>query len=425
MFVDEASIYVRSGCGGNGIIHFHKEKYINRGGPDGGDGGKGGDIVFRVNPHVDTLSAFRHNRKFVASDGKRGGPNNQTGKSAEDLYISVPAGTLLYENSSGKFIGDLTKTNQELLVCKGGRGGRGNAKFANSRNQAPRIAEKGEPGQELWVRLELRLIADLGIIGMPNAGKSSILAAVSNATPKIANYPFTTIIPNLGVVQLDETTPIILADIPGLIEGAHTGAGLGDSFLKHIQRTKALIHVLDGLSNDPLADYAQINTELSLFDPQLEKKPQFIVFNKIDLPEVSEKLEIVKKTFNMKGKSILPVSAVTHENLQEMLAKANELLQSLPERDRKEKLLPIYSPGEDNKDFKIIRLRDGWRIMGTAIERAAEMTYWEYFQSVRRFHRILAALKIENALREEGIKEGDIVRIGNHELIWTEEIGEV
>jgi len=271
MFIDEATIYVRSGRGGAGMMHFHREKYVPRGGPDGGDGGKGGDVIFRVVKTMNTLNSFRFKRKYIARDGGNGGPSNMSGKSAENLVIPVPPGTLVYDATTNELLGDLVQDGQELIVCKGGRGGRGNQHFATSRNQAPRTAEKGEPPEEREIRLELKLLADVGIVGVPNAGKSSLLAAVTNARPKIADYPFTTLEPNLGVVRLDEETDLILADIPGLIEGAHQGVGLGDEFLKHIQRTRVLIHVLDGVAQDPLADFSQINSELALFDESLAK----------------------------------------------------------------------------------------------------------------------------------------------------------
>jgi len=419
MFVDEVDIEVSSGKGGDGMVHFHKEKYVNRGGPDGGDGGKGGDIVFRVNPHMNTLEVFRHRSVYRAEDGKRGGVNNMTGKSAPDLVIEVPPGTLITDKASGDVLFDLVESGDVFVACPGGRGGRGNPKFANSRRQAPRIAEKGEPGQEKTLHLELKLIADIGIIGMPNAGKSSLLAAVTNAKPKIANYPFTTLIPNLGVAVLNDEVILVLADIPGLIEGAHTGLGLGDAFLKHIQRTRVLIHLLDGTSADPLADYAQINTELALFDPELGKKPQVVALNKIDLPEVAERLPLIEKAFKQKNVSLNPVSAVSRQNLIDILWKAHQELINLPE-EVTETNLPVYRPEARESAFEILRLPDGWQIKGEAIERAAAMTYWEYFESVRRFHRILESMGAEAALTEAGVQEGDRVVIGRHELVWSE-----
>jgi GTP-binding protein len=420
MFIDEVVIEIQSGKGGDGIVHFRREKYVNRGGPDGGTGGKGGDIIFRVNPHLNTLEKFRHRTIFIAENGRRGGVKNQTGRSAENLIINVPPGTIVREVGTGGQIADLVEENKEVIVCPGGRGGRGNTRFANSHNQAPRIAEKGEPGDEKTLHLELKLIADVGIIGMPNAGKSSLLASVTNAKPKIANYPFTTLVPNLGVAVLDEEITMILADIPGLIEGAHTGIGLGDTFLKHIQRTKVLIHLLDGLSQDQMADFAQINTELSLFDPDLGKKPQVVAINKIDLPDVREKLEGIKKVFKEKGIEVSIVSTVSHENTRKLLWRAKKLLDELPDV-QKEISLPVYHPESKEKAFEVIKTDKGWVIKGGAIERAAEMTYWEYIESVRRFHRILESMGIGDALRDSGIREGDSVHICDHEFEWVYE----
>ena len=419
MFIDEAEIEIKSGKGGDGIVHFHKEKYVNRGGPDGGDGGKGGNIVFKVNPHVNTLEIFRHRSVFVAEDGKRGGVNDQTGKSAPDLVIEVPPGTLVTDAESGDVLSDLLEVGDTFVACPGGRGGRGNPHFANSHRQAPRIAEKGEPGQEKRVHLELKLIADIGIIGMPNAGKSSFLAAVTNAKPKIADYPFTTLVPNLGVAVLNDDVVIVLADIPGLIEGAHTGLGLGDAFLKHIQRTKVLIHLLDGASADPLADYAQINSELSLFDPELGNKPQVVALNKIDMPDVAERVDALVASFKKKGVQLNFISALAHQNLNDILWKAQHELVNLPEIPE-ESSMPVYRPEANEKVFELQRVPEGWRLAGVAIERAAAMTYWEYYESVRRFHRILESMGIEEAIQEAGVKEGDRVLIGKHELVWSD-----
>src|SRR5512142_2930155 len=282
MFIDQVNILVKSGKGGDGMVHFRREKFVPLGGPDGGDGGKGGDVIFEVKSTLNTLSSFRHNQKFKAENGVNGGPSQMTGHNGKDLIIYVPPGTVLYDADSGELIGDLTDPGQRLMVCKGGRGGRGNQHFANSRNQAPRTAEKGEPAEEKSIRMELKLIADIGLIGVPNAGKSTLLSVLTNARPKIAPYPFTTLEPNLGVAKIDDDTTVVMADIPGLIEGAAEGAGLGHDFLRHVQRTRVLIHMIDGLSEDPLADYSQINSELSLFDTKLGSKPQIVVLNKID-----------------------------------------------------------------------------------------------------------------------------------------------
>jgi GTP-binding protein len=419
MFIDEAEITVRSGKGGDGIVHFRKEKYINRGGPDGGDGGRGGNVVLRANPHMNTLEKFRHQELFAADNGRRGGAKDQTGRSADDLVILVPPGTIATDISTNEIIADLTEAGQEIVILKGGRGGRGNKRFATSRNQAPRLAEKGEPGDEKQVHLELRLIADIGIIGMPNAGKSSFLAAVTNAKPKIADYPFTTLVPNLGVALLGDET-IVLADIPGLIEGAHTGLGLGDTFLRHIQRTRVLIHLLDGSSDSPLADYSQINTELALFDPELGNKPQVVVINKIDMPEVNIRKEELKNTFKSKGITILFISALARTDLMPVLYKAKQVLEKTPDIEIK-KEMPVYRPESKERVFEIERTSDGWIVSGGAIERAVAMTFWEHFESVRRFQRIMESMGIAAELKTRGVTEGDTVIIGDHELEWAEE----
>jgi GTPase len=419
MFIDEAKIHVRSGRGGAGMVHFLREKYRPHGGPDGGDGGRGGDVIFEAIPTLNTLQSFRYKRKYIADDGANGGPSNMTGKSAANLVILVPPGTLIYDDQTGELLGDLIENHQTLTICKGGRGGRGNQHFASSRNQVPQTAEKGEPPQERSLRLELKLLADVGIVGVPNAGKSSFLAAVTKAMPKIADYPFTTLEPNLGVANLNDDTSLILADIPGLIEGAHEGVGLGFDFLRHIQRTKVLIHVLNGLAEDPLADFSQINSELALFDPALGNKPQVVVFNKIDLPDVKERWAAVKKKLEKLGYHPMEISAATHENLMPVLWKAHELLQTVKEVPV-EPQIPVYKPDADPRDFKITREGQAWRITGVSIERAAEMTYWEHDGSRRRFQRLLERLGIDDALRKAGVEEGDSVFIGEYELEWQD-----
>ncbi len=421
MFIDEARIYVRSGKGGDGIVHFHREKYVARGGPDGGDGGRGGDVILEVSPSLNTLVKFRYQRRFIAPDGERGGPNNMTGRSGDDLIIPVPPGTVVYDDDTGELLGDLTEPGQRLVVCRGGRGGRGNARFATPRNQAPRIAEKGEPGQERNLRLELKLIADVGIVGVPNAGKSSFLAAVTNAKPKIADYPFTTLEPNLGVADLDANTSLVLADIPGLVEGAHRGVGLGDAFLRHIQRTKVLIHLLDGLSPDPVADYAQINSELALFDPELTRKPMIVALNKIDLPEVQERWPQIQRALKEHGVEATAISALRKIGLQPILWQCAELVKQAPAVPVREEL-PVYRPAADPRAFQVIRLPDGsFKVTGEAVERAAAMTYWEYEESVRRFQKLMETLGVDEALRQAGVQNGDTVFIGDQfELEWQE-----
>jgi GTP-binding protein len=421
MFIDEASIKVRSGKGGDGMLHFRREKFIPRGGPDGGDGGKGGDVILEVAPHLNTLFALQNKKLYQAENGANGGVNNQTGKSGNALLIPVPAGTIVFDEETGEVLGDLTETSQRLAILQGGRGGRGNTKFKNSRNQAPRLAERGEPAKEKSLRLELKLIADIGIIGVPNAGKSTLLAAVTNAKPKIADYPFTTLVPNLGVASLDEYTTLVLADIPGLIEGAHQGVGLGHDFLRHIQRTRVLIHLLDGLSEDPLADLSQINSELALFDPGLADKPQIIALNKLDLPEVQERWPKIGKQIKKRGfKQVMAVSAVSGENVRKLLYAAAELLDKVPELPTPAEEMAVYRAESDPNEFRILSSPEGWKVEGVSIERAAAMTYWEYDQSVRRFQRILETLGIDQALRDAGVEPGDTVSIGGHELEWQD-----
>ena len=403
------------------MVHFHREKFITMGGPDGGDGGKGGDVIFEVKVTLNTLSAFRQNQKFKADEGNRGGPSQMSGKYGKDLVLYVPPGTIISDADTGELIGDLTHAGEQLRICKGGRGGRGNQHFATSRNQAPRTAEKGEPYEEKRVKLELKLIADIGLIGVPNAGKSTLLSVLTNAKPKIAAYPFTTLEPNLGVAEIDVNTTVVLADIPGLIEGAAQGAGLGHDFLRHIQRTRVLIHILDGLSEDPVADYSQINTELSLFDPNLGKKPQLVALNKIDQPEVQERLADIQKKFKKLKVEFTTISALARTNTRDLLIKAHQKLADAPPLEEVELPMPVYKPKEDPREFVVTR-EDGdkWRISGVSIERAAKMTYWEHDGSLRRFQRIMETIGVNEALRQAGVQEGDTVSIGEFELEWQE-----
>ena len=433
MFIDQAEIEVKSGKGGDGMVHFHREKYVPRGGPDGGDGGRGGDVILEVRPTLNTLAAFRHTIRYVAEDGKGGGTNNKFGKTAENLVIPVPPGTVVYEiagtggvtppqdRGTLSLLGDLTAPGQRLVVCKGGRGGRGNTHFKNSINQAPRTAEKGEPGEEKRLRLELKLIADIGIVGAPNAGKSTLLSVLTNAKPKIAPYPFTTLEPNLGVADVDEETTVVLADIPGLIEGASQGAGLGHDFLRHVQRTRVLIHLLDGLSPDPLADFSQINSELALFDPNLAKKPQIVALNKIDQPEVQERWPKIQKELKKRGYAAMKISALARTDVHELLLKAAGKLAETPPLEETEPPMPVYRPAEDSRQFTIKREgANEWRLSGAGIERAAAMTPWDQDGSVRRFQKLMEHLGVDEALRKAGVREGDTVYIGEYELEWQE-----
>ncbi len=403
------------------MVHFRREKFVPQGGPDGGDGGKGGDVIFEVKTTLNTLSAFRPNQKFKAEEGVKGGPSQMSGRYGNDLIIYIPPGTMLFDAETGELLGDLTDPGQQLTVCKGGRGGRGNQHFATSRNQAPRTAEKGEPAEEKRIKLELKLIADIGLIGVPNAGKSTLLSVLTNAKPKIAPYPFTTLEPNLGVANIDDDTTVVLADIPGLIEGAAQGAGLGHDFLRHVQRTRVLIHLLDGLSDDPVADYSQINSELSLFDPNLARKPQIVALNKIDQPDVQERLAELQKKFKKLKVELMTISALARTNTRELLLTAYQKLEETPPMEAVELPMPVYRPKEDPREFVVTREGENeWRVSGAAIERAAKMTYWEHDGSVRRFQKIMETLGVEEALRKAGVQEGDTVSVGEFELEWQD-----
>jgi GTPase len=421
MFIDKAEILVQSGKGGDGMVHFHREKYVPRGGPDGGDGGRGGDVMLEVRPTLNSLASFRFTTRFVAGDGKGGGSNNKFGKSADNLVVPVPPGTMVYDVTSGDLLGDLTAAGQLLVVCKGGRGGRGNPHFKSSINQIPRTAENGEPGEDKRLRLELKLIADIGIVGVPNAGKSTLLSVLTNAKPKIAAYPFTTLNPNLGVATLDDETTVVLADIPGLVEGAAQGVGLGHDFLRHVQRTRVLIHMLDGLASDPLADFSQINSELALFDAGLAKKLQIVALNKIDQPEVLEGWPKLKRELKKRGYESMAISALARTNVRELLNKAVKMLSEAPSPEATEQPIPVYRPVEDPRAFTISREADGaWRVKSTSIERAAEMTPWDQTGSVRRFQKLMERLGVDKALQKAGAQEGDTVLIGEYELEYQE-----
>ncbi len=418
---DEVKIYARSGDGGDGIVAFLREKFMPHGGPAGGDGGRGGDVVIKVNPKLSTLILFQRRIHFKAENGKRGGAKNMSGASAPNLEIEVPAGTVVKDAETGIIIADLVKPDDRVTILKGGRGGRGNQHFASSSNQTPRVAEKGEPGVERWLVLELKLIADVGIVGVPNAGKSTLLSVISNARPKIADYPFTTLEPNLGVVVYDDRD-LVVADIPGLIEGAHMGVGLGHSFLRHVQRTRVLVHLLNGANESPLADYSQINSELALFDERLAEKPQIVVFNKMDLPEAQAKWLEVEKALKARGVEPMSISAATQTNVKALIQRMFQVYDELPEEAAAVPVesMPLYELPEETVEFSIVREADGFHVVGKRIERAAAMTYWDNDDAVLRFQNILETLGISAALEAAGVQVGDTVFIGEYELEWTE-----
>lgn len=429
-FLDEARIFVKSGNGGDGMVSFRREKYVPNGGPNGGDGGKGGDIVFVANPKINTLRHFARQVHFRAEHGNRGGAGMKTGATAPDLVIEVPVGTLIRDGDQ-RLIADLARPDQRVVVLKGGRGGRGNTHFKSSTNQAPRVAEKGEPGDEKWLYLELKLVADVGIVGVPNAGKSTLLSVVSNAKPRIANYPFTTLVPNLGVVYIGYEE-MVVADIPGLVEGAHQGVGLGHDFLRHVQRTRVLVHLLDGTADYPLADFHQINTELVLFDERLQSRPTIVVVNKMDMPDAQEAWPILQEELRELGHEPVAISAVTNQGVEDLMKKVFEMLQLVKNEDPisfedeiSEDEMPVYEMKEDETFFSVAQVGQGiYQVSGKRIERAAAMTYWDYDDALNRFQRILEAMGVSQALEDAGVQSGDTVYIGDLELEWSNEFEE-
>ena len=433
---DRARSYVKAGDGGNGAITFRREKYVPRGGPDGGDGGQGGDVVLRVNPSENTLLRFQYLSRFVAEDGGNGQKARRHGKRAPDLVIDVPPGTVVRADETGEVLADLTAAGDEFVAARGGRGGLGNQHFATSSRQAPRLAEKGEPGKERSLALELKLIADVGLVGYPNAGKSTLLAAMSAARPKIADYPFTTLEPNLGVVDSDGET-FVLADIPGLIEGAAEGSGLGHEFLRHVERTRLLLHVLDGSGGlegrDPLADFDTIEGELAAYGAGLAEKPRVVVVNKIDLPEARERLPALRAALSARGLPVLAVSAATGEGVRELARESQRRLAELP---RPEPVAPeAASTGKprrytlddaaDERHYEVERLsRHHFRVEGVRIERLASMTDFANEEAAERFQKVLVASGIAAGLTAAGIADGDVVHLGDYELVWGEQEGE-
>ena len=422
MFYDRAKIYIKGGDGGNGCIAMRREKYVPLGGPWGGDGGNGGDLIFVADEGLNTLQEFRYKKHFKAERGAHGMGKNMHGAAGEDLVVRVPAGTVVREAETGRLIADLVEDGQQVVVAKGGRGGRGNMRFASASNKAPRIAEKGEPGEELWVELELKLIADVGLIGFPNAGKSTFISMVSAAKPKIADYPFTTLVPNLGVVAVADDS-FVLADIPGLIEGASQGVGLGHEFLRHTERTRLLIHVVDIAGTegrDPVEDINTINRELELYDARLAERPQIIAANKMDVqPQAEENLTRLREAF-ADSYEIFPISAATGEGLDKVIRRVAELLEEIPKIAPEEPVEDLQTVFEPAERFAIQRDFDGnWRVTGKEIERHVAMTYLEEEESVERLQKIMRLMGLEKGLVETGVKEGDIVRIGDWEFEWT------
>jgi len=418
MFFDEVKIFVKSGDGGDGCVAFRREKFVPFGGPSGGNGGHGGDVYFVVDHNLNTLVHFKSRVHFKAERGGRGSSKNQQGNRGKERLIPVPPGTMIYDADSDELLADLVEDGQRVRIARGGRGGRGNAAFATPTNQAPRVAEHGEPGQERWLRLELKLIADVGVIGMPNAGKSTLLSVVSAARPKIADYPFTTLQPNLGVVTIDGYHTFVVADVPGLIEGASEGAGLGHQFLRHVERCRLLIHLLDGAATDPLADHEAINRELDQFSEQLSTRPQIVVLNKMDLPDAQAWWPLVEEAMQEQNVGVHAISAVSQQGVKELMQRTFGLLQTLPPPELAPEEITVFRPAEREDAFSVAQEEDGWRVQGVRVERIAAMTPFALPEAVARFQRQLRAMGVVDALEEAGVEPGDMVRIGEQELEW-------
>ena len=422
--MDTARIQVKAGNGGNGCISFRREKFVPRGGPDGGDGGNGGNVILTATLGMSTLIDLHHNPRQVAENGGHGTGKQRDGADGTDCVVKVPAGTIVRDYDTTETLADLTAPDESVIVARGGIGGKGNARFKSSTFQAPRVAEKGEPGEEREITLEIKLIADIGLVGYPNAGKSTLLARTSAATPKIAAYPFTTLRPNLGVVRINREQNFVLADIPGLIEGAHKGAGLGHQFLRHIERTKMLIHVIDLSATDgrdPIKDYEQLNLELGHYNELLTKLPQIIALNKIDMPEAEANLARVQAYFGKR--KVFPISAITGAGVNQLMQQAYRSLQYLAARARKEAettiILEPELPSEPSARFELVETEEGFAVTGAEPRRAVLMTDMENEQALILLYRKLKNMGVMNALARAGAVEGDIVQIDEFEFTYS------
>ncbi len=424
MFVDEISIKVVAGKGGDGCTSFRREKYVAMGGPDGGNGGRGASIIFKVDKGLKTLIDLRYMKIIKGEKGENGKGANRQGANANDIIIKVPEGTTIVDKDTDLIIADLVDDNTEVVVAKGGRGGRGNAAFKTHSDNAPRISELGEPGEERFLKLELKVIADVGLIGFPSVGKSTILATISAARPKIASYHFTTLAPNLGVVKLKDNSSFIMADLPGLIEGAHTGVGLGHKFLRHAMRTRLLVHVIDMGSEedrDPINDYLSIRKELEEYSDKLAKKKEIIVANKMDLPKALENLEKFKKKF--KDKEIIPVSSVTNEGFEILINRCAEILEEInntPLYEDDELESHIIYKFKNEKPFTITKDGDVWVLEGKELEKLFKMTRFNEDEAVIRFARKLKGMGVEEELEKLGAKRGDLVQICDYMFEFKE-----
>ena len=434
MFLDEVKIFVRSGDGGNGLVAFRREKYVPKGGPAGGDGGRGANVVFIVDEGLRTFMDYRYQKKFVAPNGENGMSKGMHGRKSKDLYLKVPPGTVIRDTDTGEVLADLVEHEQEVIVARGGRGGRGNCRFATPSNPAPEIAENGEPGEERNLTLELKLMADVGLVGFRSVGKSTLLSITSKAKPKIADYHFTTLAPNLGVVETKDHRSFVMADLPGLIEGASQGVGLGHQFLRHIERTKVIVHVVDMSATDgrdPYEDYKIINQELGEYNMRLLERPQIVVANKMDIPAAQENLEEFKSKLAADGEEvdIVEISAFTRTNVDNLLYKISDILDSadpnmLYELDTEEESMEnrvLYKHKPKDETFKITRDDTGaYVVSGPGIERAFLMTDFNRDASVRRFAQQMRSMGVDDALRERGCKNGDTVKILKGEFEFVE-----
>ncbi|MFC5402076.1 GTPase ObgE [Cohnella soli] len=434
MFVDKAKVFVKGGDGGDGLVAFRRELYVPEGGPAGGDGGNGGHVIFRVDEGLRTLMDFRYQKHFKATRGEKGRNKSQHGANAEHMIVRVPPGTIVVDDDTGETIADMTRHGQEVIVAKGGRGGRGNIRFKSSVNTAPAIAENGEEGQERWVTLELKVMADVGLVGFPSVGKSTLLSVVSGAQPKIGAYHFTTITPNLGVVDLGDDRSFVMADLPGLIEGAHTGVGLGHEFLRHVERTRIIVHVVDmsGMEGrDPYEDWVKINDELKLYNPRLAERPQIVASNKMDMPESETNLETFRKQVAETRPDIviMPISSLTKQGIKEMLFRVADLLDSLPQPSELEEIEKQAKAEEGvvyryeasgDLDFEIKRDNEVYVVESEAIEKLMRRTQFNSHEAIMRFGRILRGAGIDDALRKRGAKNGDTIRIGKFEFEFFE-----
>lgn len=428
MFVDTAKVYVKGGDGGNGIVSYRREKFVPLGGPAGGDGGRGGDVVFVVDPGLRTLIDFRYQKHFKAERGQHGKPKNQYGKCASDLVVKVPPGTVVKDADSAEVLGDLVHPEQRLVVAKGGRGGHGNSFFATSVNPAPELSERGEPGEERTVLLELRILADVGLVGFPSVGKSTLLSTISAARPKIADYHFTTLTPELGVVDTGDGRSFVVADLPGLIEGAHEGHGLGQEFLRHIQRTRIIAHVVDMAAvegRNPVQDYRVIRDELTAYGHGLDERLEVVLANKMDLPQAVEHLQLFQKAYP--NLHVFPVSGIQKNGLQKLILALADHLDSMPQQVRIEVIgendaatHKVYRANPKSTPVEIRRIDQKFVVVSTDLERLVKMTNFNQYDAVRRFQAILSHRGVDEALRKQGAKEGDLIRIGDFEFEFVE-----